>query len=168
LPDRTTTAEASGRSDCTERVDVSGDENQREPGRRNPKVNSLTASGFRTAVAVHGTDSPWQPRRNRQALPAQCSQDRFWRNNPGPDTNNIPSARGRHTGRQPDDLAALSTALFALRGPEAAAYRSLAGEYLVLAVEVELAVDLLLSLWFIEMDRECSMSSTRDSSTHGF
>ena len=54
----------------------------------------------------------------------------------------------------PNDLTAMSTALFALRGPEAAAYRALAGEYLVLAVEVEHALDVLLSMWFIEMDRE--------------
>lgn len=54
----------------------------------------------------------------------------------------------------PPDLAAMSADLFALRGPEAAAYRTLAGEYLVLAVEVELALDVLLGMWFIEMDRE--------------
>lgn len=54
----------------------------------------------------------------------------------------------------PNDLSAMSTAMFALRGPEAAAYRALAGEYLVLAVEVEHALDVLLSMWFIEMDRE--------------
>jgi hypothetical protein len=53
-----------------------------------------------------------------------------------------------------NDLAAISAALFALRGPEAAAYRALAGEYLVLAVEVELTLDVVLGMWFIEMDRE--------------
>ena len=57
-------------------------------------------------------------------------------------------------GELPNDLATMSAALFALRGPEAAAYRTLAGEYLVLAVEVELTLDVMLGMWFIEMDRE--------------
>jgi hypothetical protein len=54
----------------------------------------------------------------------------------------------------PNDLTEMSAALFALRGPEASAYRALAGEYLMLAVEVELTLDVVLSMWFIEMDRE--------------
>ena len=54
----------------------------------------------------------------------------------------------------PSDLTEMSAALFALRGPEASAYRALAGEYLMLAVEVELTLDVVLGMWFIEMDHE--------------
>ena len=54
----------------------------------------------------------------------------------------------------PEELAGLTSALLTLRGPEAGAYRLLAGEYLVLAVEIERALDLILSFWFIEMDQE--------------
>jgi hypothetical protein len=54
----------------------------------------------------------------------------------------------------PEDLADLAASLLALRGPDAAAYRALSGEFLVLSVEIELAIDLLLSFWFLELDRE--------------
>jgi hypothetical protein len=66
-------------------------------------------------------------------------------------------AGGDDADTNPDlsgDLSTMSAALFALRGPEAAAYRALAGEYLVLSVEVELTIDVVLGMWFIEMDRE--------------